>query len=75
MKSKLFGQATKSVVNLLATQDVTVNFHHQCATPEKFTAHGLFIYLFNSYNELPPLSGDVTAQGYTIFDDIVIHNE
>jgi gamma-glutamyl hydrolase len=41
MKSKLFGQATKSVVNLLATQDVTVNFHHQCATPENFTAHGL----------------------------------
>jgi hypothetical protein len=23
----------------------------------------LFIYLFNSYNELPPLAGDVTAQG------------
>ncbi|CAG7834539.1 unnamed protein product [Allacma fusca] len=40
-KSRLFGNAKKSVISALGTKKVTINFHKYCITPENFTKFNL----------------------------------
>lgn len=41
LDSRLFAQMPENIINTLRTENVTVNYHHWCLTPENYTASEL----------------------------------
>lgn len=43
-QTRLFANADKNIINILKTQNVTPNYHHNCMTPKNFTESKLTNY-------------------------------